>query len=213
MGLEIGNDNAKTTYLSIAGGYIWDKKADSSHPAYKEQEWKDNKGNSNIRKGAAYKSYSGKISDVAFSSHESYGDSLLVTFEDGGEKFVFSVPMNKRNSQDFLKAILKIDLNKEVKVLPYYFEKDGKTKQGINFYQDNEKVDTFNLELEGFEFKSGDWFAKAKKSQVTMYFLSLTETLQENVEEKIKAFKESSESQEDVEQVEDVLDLDDELGF
>lgn len=213
MGLEIGNDNAKTTYLSIAGGFIWDKKADSSHPAYKEQEWKDLKGGSNIRKGAAYKSYSGKISDVGFSSHESYGDSLLVTFDSDGEKFVFSIPMNKRNSQDFLKAILKIDLNKDVKVSPYYFEKDGKTRQGINFYQNNEKVDTFNLEIEGFEFKSGEWFAKAKKSQITMYFLSLTEILQEKVEEKIKAFKESSDIQEEVEHVDDGLDLDAELGF
>ena len=155
----VQQDNA--TYLSLAGGYIWDRKADESNPNFATQD----------------------ITQVEFKTHDKYGESINASFDAGGENYIISISTNNRYSQDMMKALLKIDLQKEVYLKPYDFvDNDGRRARGIVFRQDGEKVDLRNNEAPSQE---SAWFKTSSKKQIKRFFEDLTDWYIAEVEENV----------------------------
>lgn len=146
MGLGISTEK-RTTYLVIAGGKIWDRKAEKDHPNYMVQEWKDLKGVVNERVGAAYDTLSGKVTDVYTKVHPEYGEALYVTLSDGGEKYTLNIKTNTANSQHMMKALLTMDLSQDILTKPYDYIKGTKRKVGISFVQNGTELDLYNFKV------------------------------------------------------------------
>lgn len=192
MGLGTVNKN-NGLYLTIAGGFIWNRKADKSDPNYAEQKWKDHEGNEKVRSGAQYADLTGKVVDVQFRVHDKYGENINVTIEDEDkDRYILSISTNNRYSQDLMKMLLKVDLSKDVFIKPYDFiGEDNKRAMGISFRQDGEKIALRNDDAPQYE---GEW---TNKKKVKRYFEDLTEWFVEEIEANIvPQFKDSSTKQE-----------------
>tara|TARA_R110000737_G_scaffold349799_3_gene386931 strand:+ start:1185 stop:2081 length:897 start_codon:yes stop_codon:yes gene_type:complete len=189
--MGLGTANSETgTYLSIAGGFIWNRKADESDPNYQTQSYdtnkKDEQGNviKGSRSGARYDFFEGKVVGVEFKTHDEYGESINIVLQSGADRYIISISTNNRNSQDFMKALLKIDLEKSIYFKPYDFvDKSKKRAQGIVFRQDGEKI---VLRNEDAPSKESDWFKKANKKEVRRFFEDLTEWYVAEIGEKVQ---------------------------
>lgn len=175
----------KGLYLSIAGGFIWNRKADESDPNYATQKYERADKTEGVRAGARYADLTGSIVGVQFRTHDEYGESINVTVDAAGERYIISVSTNNRYSQDLMKALLKMDLEKEIYIKPYDFiGKDKKRAHGISFRQDGEKL---NLRVETpSEFqKEKDFWSTAKKKDIKRFFEDLNDWFVAEVEEKV----------------------------
>jgi hypothetical protein len=174
-----------TTFLSIAGGFIWDRKADKNHECYAEQEYEKADKTTGVRTGAQYGDLTGKVVGVAFRTHAEYGESINVTFLASGEKYTVSISTNNRYSQDMMKALLVMDLEKSIVVKPYDFiGADKRRAQGISFKQDGEKL-SLKVEVPDEFQKDEAWFKNAEKKQIKRFFEDLNEWYVSEVEEKV----------------------------
>jgi hypothetical protein len=181
MGLGTVQQN-NTTFLSLAGGYVWNRKADESNPNFATQDYETSEGKK-TRQGARYADLSGSIKGVEFKTHDKFGESINVTFDASGESYTIAIATNNRYSQDMMKALLKLDLTKEVYLKPYDFvDKDGRRAQGVVFRQDGEKI---NLRNDDAPSKESEWFKSSNKKQIKRFFEDLTEWFIAEVEEKV----------------------------
>lgn len=175
----------ESTFLSIAGGYIWDRKQDKSHPDYAEQEYEKADKTTGVRTGARYGDLTGKVISLAFRTHAEYGESINVTFLADGEKYTVSISTNNRYSQDMMKALLVMDLEKSITVKPYDFiGSDKRRAQGISFKQDGEKL-ALKVEVPEEYTKDEAWFKNSDKKQIKRFFEDLNEWYVSEVEEKV----------------------------
>lgn len=174
------------TFLSIAGGFIWDRKADKNHECYAEQEYEKADKTTGTRTGAKYGDLTGKVAKVAFRTHAEFGESINVTFVDSEEEvYIVSISTNNRYSQDMMKALLKMDLEKPINLKPYDFVgNDKKRAQGISFKQDGAKLD-LKVEVPSDYQRDEAWFKKAEKKQIKRFFEDLNEWFVAEVEEKV----------------------------
>lgn len=176
-------ENNKGTYLSIAGGYIWNRKADVSDPDYATQKYTKADKTEGERAGAQYGDFSGLITGIEFKTHPEYGESLNVTMSAGEEIYVVSISTNNRYSQDFMKALLKVDLEKELYMKPYDFvDKTGRRANGIVFRQNGEKISLRNDDAPSHE---SEWFKTNDRKTVKRFFEDLTDWFVAEVEEKV----------------------------
>lgn len=173
MGLGSVKEGSGATFLSIAGGYIWDKKAEKTDPNFATQDYEKADKSVGTRQGARYADLTGKVVMVEFKTHQEYGESVNVTVDAGGERYVISISTNNRYSQDMMKALLKADMSKELFIKPYDFVgADKKRAQGISFRQDGEKIDLKNADAPSQE---ADWFKTADKKKIKRYFEDLSD--------------------------------------
>ena len=173
MGLGAVSAGNRSTFLTIAGGFIWNRKAESNDPNYATQEFNRADGTTGERSGARYADLTGNISKVEFKTHPQFGENINVTVNSGGEDFILSVSTNNRYSQDLMKLLLVGDLTKPLFVKPYDFTgKDGKRAMGISFRQDGEKV---ALRVDGAPAKEGEWFKTAGAKNIKRFFEDLNE--------------------------------------
>lgn len=167
MGLGNVNEN-QGLFLTLAGGFIWDRKADESNVHYAEQTYEKADKTTGVRKGARYQDLIGLVTNVVFRTHEEFGENINVTFESGEESYVLSIGIESRYFGDMTKALLVADLSKPLYIRPYDFVgKDKKRTMGISFKQDGEKLD---LKVDGQPFKDKDWFASANKREIKRFF-------------------------------------------
>tara|TARA_R110000796_G_scaffold59008_1_gene135923 strand:- start:14035 stop:14952 length:918 start_codon:yes stop_codon:yes gene_type:complete len=173
-------------YLSVAGGFIWDRKADSSHPEYAVQTFTKVDGEEGSRQGAKYAELTGLIAGVEMRTHDKYGESINVKVTSGGDDFILSISTNNRYSQDMMKALLKIDIANDVYMKPYDFTdtKTNKRVQGISFRQDGKKIDLKTDTPEQFQ-KEKSWFQTTNKKNVKRYFEDLSDWFVGEIEEKV----------------------------
>lgn len=172
-GLGTVKEGGRSTFLTIAGGFIWDRKADKSNPNYATQEFNRADGTVGERAGARYADLTGNISKVEFRTHPQYGENVNVTITANGEAFILSVSTNNRYSQDLMKALLNADLSQSIFIKPYDFiGKDKKRAMGISFRQNGEKI---NLRVEGAPTQSGEWFKTAGSKNIKRFFEDLNE--------------------------------------
>lgn len=181
MGLGTVKDNGGATFLSIAGGYIWDRKAEKTDPNYATQEFEKADKTTGTRQGARYGDLTGNVVKVEFRTHQEYGESINVTFDADEERYIISISTNNRYSQDMMKALLKADLDKPIFMKPYDFVgTDKKRAQGISFRQDGEKLD---LKVDNVPTKDAEWFKTADKKSIKRFFEDLNDWFVAEVEE------------------------------
>jgi len=180
MGLGTVNQS-RSTYLSIAGGFIWNRKADESDPNYATQTYERKDGTKGLRKGAQYADVTGKITGVVFRTHPEYGESINVKIDDGTpESYIISISTNNRYSQDMMKALLLGDLQKTFFIKPYDFiGNDKKRAMGISFRQNGEKI---ALKIDDAPSKESDWFKSATKKEIRRFFEDLNDWYVEKVQ-------------------------------
>lgn len=186
---------SNTLYLSIAGGFIWNKKADESDPDYATQEYTKADKSTGVRSGAQYADLTGIVKGCQFKSHSQYGDSINVTIDSDGDLFILAVPTNNRYSQDLMRALLKADLELPLFIKPYDFVgQDRKRTMGISFRQNGDKLD---LRIDDAPTKDKDWFKQATKKDIKRFFEDLNDWYVERVKTSISV--KVSESNEDEE--------------
>jgi len=168
-------------YLSIAGGYIWNRKADKSDPDYGEQTFTRVDKTEGVRAGARYADLTGMVVGVEFKTHPEYGESINVTMDSNENRYIISISTNNRFSQDMMKCLLVMDLEKELFMKPYDFVgSDKKRAMGISFRQDGEKIP---LRVDNALTKEKEWFKTADKKAIRRFFEDLTEWFVAEVEE------------------------------
>ena len=176
----------KNMYLSIAGGYIWDRKADSTNLNYATQDFNRADGTVGIRQGARYADLTAKILGVEFRVHEKFGESINITTEAGGDRFIIAVSTNNQYSQCFMKALLLMDLNKDLYIKPYDFTgTDGKRAQGISFRQDGVKIDLKEVKLPKEFIKEKEFWKTSDKKKIKRFFEDLSDYFVGEVEAKV----------------------------
>lgn len=176
-----------TTYLVVAGGFIWNKKANSDDPNYATQEWTNAKGEVQERKGAQYGDLTGTVTNVYFKTHDQYGEALYVTLEDGDDSFTLNIKTNTANSQHMMKALLLADLSKPLFISPYDFVgKDKKRAQGISFKQDGEKIDLKTFVLPDEWKTDKDFWKPSNKKKYTRFLEDFSDWLVSEIEEKVR---------------------------
>lgn len=214
MGLGSVKDNGGQTFLSIAGGYIWDRKADKSHPEFATQDFEKVDGSTGSRSGARYADITGRVVKVEFRTHKEYGENMNVTLDDGDDRYIISVSTNNRNCQDLMKALLIMDLQKDIFIKPYDFVgNDKKRAQGISFRQDGEKL-VLKVEVPEEFQKDADWFKNTEKKKIKRFFEDLSDwyvsTIEETIIPKFKPLEEKTKK--DSAETEEV-DEDDTSGY
>ena len=181
-GLGAVNEN-RGLFLSVAGGYIWNRKADKDDPHYAEQEYTRADGTKGVRTGAQYGDLTGMVVGVRFRKHPEYGENINVTFDAEGERYVISISVGNRYCGDMMKALLNADLSKELYMKPYDFVgRDKKKATGISFRQGGEKL---SLKYDSNMRKSEEWFKEASKKQIRRYFEDLADWYVAEVQEKV----------------------------
>lgn len=89
-----------------------------------------------------YDSITGQL--TALKTHENdYGKQWHLHFTDGEDSYIVTMPYSSRYSTSFLKALPNIDLNLEVKLMPWSMvDKNDPSKKvtGITLYQVGEKI-------------------------------------------------------------------------
>lgn len=185
MGLGSVREGGNQTFLSIAGGFIWNRKCDKTHPDYAEQTYVKSDKTEAVRTGAQYADITGRITKVEFKTHKEYGENMNVTIDDGEDTFVISVSTNNRNCQDMMKALMVMDLSKEIFIKPYDFVgADKKRAQGISFRQDGEKL-SLKVEVPEEYQKDADWFKNTDKKKIKRFFEDLSDWFVAEIEETI----------------------------
>lgn len=176
MGLTGTTNTGKATYLSVAGGFIWDKTKGEEDPNYAEQTYTTSDGEG-TRKGAQYADLTGMVIGVDFRTHDKYGQSIRVSVESGEEKYIISIAaINNQYSTSFMKALLMMDLDKPLFIKPYDFTgSDGRRAQGISFRQDGTKLDLKESTQPPAEFKKDKAFFQNNKKEVKRFFEDLSE--------------------------------------
>lgn len=179
-------------FLGIAGGYVWDKKADEKHGAYAEQKFTNMDGSEGVRKGARYADISGKIVEIKFSTHPQYGENINLTIDAGDDRYIVAVKTSNRYSQDIMKALLLADLESLVRIKPYAFPDrvTQKLVQGCNIFVAGEKLDLKALEVmlpQGCKTEDDvkNFFKTADKKKVLRYFDDLSDWLKAEILETV----------------------------
>ena len=136
MGLQKNSGGA--IYLSISDGKIVRN--------YKEA--KDGVTVSRMTKNGKtvheekFDSITGRI--VALKTHENdYGKQWHITFTDGEDSYIVTMPYSSRYSTSFLKCFPNLDLTKDVKLMPWSMtDKQDASKKvtGITMWQDGQKI-------------------------------------------------------------------------
>lgn len=180
-GLGAVNEN-NSKFLSIAGGFIWDRKAEQNDPNYATQEFQRADGTTGERQGARYADLTGTVTNVVFRVHQQYGESVNVTVN-ADQDYIVSISTNNRYSQDMMKALLKMDFDKTISIKPYDFVgQDKKRAQGISFKQDGQKLD---LKVDDAPQAEADFFKTATTKQIKRFFEDLSEWYVNEVTEKV----------------------------
>jgi len=185
MGLGVkSNETVNATYLAIAGGFIWDKSKDESHPQFARQSYNKVDGTTGERAGAQYENLTGMVTNVRFNTHEKYGESILVTVASGDENYIISLGTNNRSSQDMMKVLLKMNFSKQIFINPYDFTDKVKNKrvQGISFIQDGDKI---ALRNDDAPFKEASFWKTAEPKKIKRFFEDLTEWFVDEVTAKV----------------------------
>lgn len=190
--LEQSSNNS--VYLSIVQGSLRQQVPEGTTGAVR-REWEAG-GRKGVKHELIYKNAVGKIAEVSFYEGESEGRkfstlNIRLDEQEDGKTPVITTGIESRYAQDFLKKLPNVDLEEQVKILPYSFIPDGeeKEKTGVSILQQSstgnfdKKIKNYfwdektNKAAHGFPvpdkssgFDSDDWkvyFTQVKKFLVT----------------------------------------------
>lgn len=143
----------KAVYFSIKDA-SFRLKTDKEDPEAVRREYTNPKtGEEGVAYERAYKALYGVISDVSFHENALKDGTVLRSLhiglgeDENGVSQIVSIPVDGRFATDFLKRLPSLDLTKEVRLMPYDFEKDGPRQVGISVYTKDD-ADNFTVKVD-----------------------------------------------------------------
>lgn len=131
-------DNSKVFITILADGKFHQTVPEGTPNAI-TREYEDKEGVKQTKTELVHDSITGKITGIAFEDGE-YGKSIQLTIDNEG---IISAGTASNFGEDLMKKLPSVDFSKEVKLAPYAFEADGKSKKGVTVYQDDVKLESF----------------------------------------------------------------------
>lgn len=180
------------------------------NPDTVRRDWKLQNGDSGTKYELVYEELSGFIKGIYFQDGK-YGKSLRIVVQDE-EEIILTVNMQSNYSDDLMKKLPNIDINKEVTFKPYSFEdKAGKLKRGVTVFQEEEKLKSFfhsedQKELHGFPAPEKS-HKKMDNDDWKVYFIGVKKFLQKYLEDNTKLIIEHSDNESKKEEI-DVEEID-----
>lgn len=126
-----------TTYLSVADGNLV-----RQHKQATAQTTERITKTGKLVFEERFKDLTAKLDNISTRENE-YGKQWQLRFQDGGDYYVVSLPYSSRYASSFLKALPNLDLNNEVRFMPWAMKDKNdatKTITGITLYQNGEKL-------------------------------------------------------------------------
>lgn len=121
----------------------------------------------------AFKALYGHITGVSFNENTLKDGTVLRSInielgedEDGVAQIV-SIPTDSRYTTDFLKRLPSIDLSREVRLMPYDFEKDGPRQVGVSVYHLNPDTNEFTEKVDN------NFFTKVEEKEGKKIYTNL----------------------------------------
>lgn len=133
----------------------------------------------------------GKITKIYYKEDDEFGNSFEVTIDDGAEKFNLSFKEDSRYCSDLLSKLPNIDLNQDVKLVPYDFQpKDSPSaRKGLTIWQNNAKIENYFVNKEGdkFIYKHGfpESDGKMEKDDFKIYMIKVKKFLRTYTQQNI----------------------------
>lgn len=158
----------KANYYSIKDGSFRVKTDKDDSEAVRREYTNPKTGEEGVAYERAYKALYGVISDVSFHENSLKDGTVLRSLhiglgeDENGVSQIISIPVDGRFSTDFLKRLPSIDLTKEVRLMPYDFEKDGPRQVGISVYTKDE-AENFTVKVDNNFFTKVEGEGTEKK--------------------------------------------------
>ena len=149
----------KAVYFSVLADGKFHHSVEEGTVGAVKREYETSDGKKGFKWEITGESIEGILAGISVSDGD-YGKQLHIAFA-GGEaeddkSVIVSLNLASNFAEDFLKKLPKIDLDKEIKLVPYSFEDDkGKKKRGITVYQ--------GVDAEGKPVKLQDHYHEMKK--------------------------------------------------
>ena len=134
-------DSPKATYFSV----LADGKFHTTVPEGTEGAVRRDYETSDKKTGVKFERLAQSITGIieSLSIFEGdFGKNVILEFKtsEGVEPIIISLSSQSSYAEDFLKKLPNIDTAKEIELVPYAFEADGKKKKGLTVYQDGKKI-------------------------------------------------------------------------
>lgn len=162
----------RANYYSIKDG-SFRLATDKEDPEAVRREYTNPKtGEDGVAYEKAYKALYGIISDVSFHDNALKDGTVLRSLniglgeDENGISQIISIPIDGRFATDFLKRLPSIDLQKEVRLMPYDFEKEGPRQVGISVYHKDES-DNFTVKVDN------NFFTKVEEKEGKKVYTNL----------------------------------------
>lgn len=178
-------------YVYILSDGLLREKVNEGAEGAELRKWTSKDGSKSGEKWErTYKDMTGFITAVKFDEGE-YGEQIQVTFEDGEDKVILTLPVASNFGEDLMKKLPAVNFEEKVTVSPYAFTADnGKDKRGVNLYQKSDKVSNFFYDFEkkevinGFPTPEGDT-KEYSKDDWKIHFLQVRKFLVKYTKERI----------------------------
>lgn len=132
---QLGGTN--TTYLSVADGNLV-----RQHKQATERTTERITKTGKLVFEEKFKDLTAKLTNLDTREND-YGKQWQLTFKDGEDTYIVSLPFSSRYASSFLKALPNLQLGKEVRFMPWAMKDKNdatKTITGITLYQDGVKI-------------------------------------------------------------------------
>lgn len=108
--------------------------------------YEDNDGAEQSKLELVFDEVKGVITSISFEDSQ-FGKNLQIEIDNEG---VISMGTASSFGEDLMKKLPNLDLDKEVRLVPYAFTPKGesKTKKGVTVYQDEKKIESFYWDKE-----------------------------------------------------------------
>lgn len=196
MSLKLKEDRIFASVL--ADGLIHVNAPEGTEGA-KVRKYKTSDGKEGSKTELVYTELIGKITSIDFYEGD-YGRQLQVTITDGEDTpVVLSLSTNSPYGEDLMKKLINVDLERNVKIVPYSFVDDKKkNKKGITVWQKNlttgktEKLTNYfydpvnNKNVNGYPEPKNKGKKALSKDQWKIYFAEAREFLVEEIKKHFK---------------------------
>lgn len=128
---------ANTIYLSVADGNLV-----RQHKQANERTTERLTKTGKLVFEERFKDLTANLESIQTRTNE-YGTQWQLFFKDADSNYVIALPYSSRYASSFLKALPNVDINKEIRFMPWAMKDKNdatKTITGITLYQDGNKV-------------------------------------------------------------------------
>lgn len=138
----IKNEGSNKKFITVLADGKFHQTVDAGTEGAIERVYEDSEGVEQTKTELVFDEVNGVITEISFDEGK-YGKSLQLTIDNEG---IISISTASNFGEDLMKKLPNIKLDEVVKLVPYSFEAQGKTKKGITVYQNDIKIKSFYWE-------------------------------------------------------------------